>query len=356
VPLLTDAQARAALTKGEPLFLLVGDDAVGKQPFLEAASGLVDPDLQGFNLERLYANEGRLEDAIGAIVGAARTLPLLGDRRVVIAHRCEVFLKPKRKGAAADDEDGGGEGDRTVDPDGPAASAMAELERYVASPAPETCLVLVAADMARNTRLARQLLKQAAVVEYWGLKSDREVRGREIAHALHAAEQFVRDRTRDAGLRIGSDAVLPLLEHAGTDISVLRNDVERVITYCLGRGEISAADVRAVVAGAVQVDEWALTRAIQEGDVREALRHLEQGLEAGQSPWMLLGQLAWFVRSRLGERAPGRIPPAVDALFRADVAMKSSGGDPQILLERLIVELCGTDGRRTGGARHWQRG
>jgi DNA polymerase III delta subunit len=35
------------------------------------------------------------------------------------------------------------------------------------------------------------------------------------------------------------------------------------------------------------------------------------------------------------------VPAAVEALFRTDVAMKSSGGDPRVLLERLIVELCG---------------
>ena len=36
-----------------------------------------------------------------------------------------------------------------------------------------------------------------------------------------------------------------------------------------------------------------------------------------------------------------RIPEAVDALLRTDLALKSSGGDPQVLLERLVVELCG---------------
>jgi DNA polymerase III delta subunit len=38
---------------------------------------------------------------------------------------------------------------------------------------------------------------------------------------------------------------------------------------------------------------------------------------------------------------------AVDALFRTDLALKSSGGDPRILLERLVVELC-TDAPRKG--------
>jgi DNA polymerase III delta subunit len=32
---------------------------------------------------------------------------------------------------------------------------------------------------------------------------------------------------------------------------------------------------------------------------------------------------------------------AVDALFRTDLALKTSGGDRRVLLERLVVELCG---------------
>ena len=35
-----------------------------------------------------------------------------------------------------------------------------------------------------------------------------------------------------------------------------------------------------------------------------------------------------------------RLRPAMDALFRTDIALKSSGGDPRILLERLVVEMC----------------
>jgi hypothetical protein len=31
----------------------------------------------------------------------------------------------------------------------------------------------------------------------------------------------------------------------------------------------------------------------------------------------------------------------MDAVFRTDLALKSSGGDPRVLLERLVVELCG---------------
>jgi DNA polymerase III delta subunit len=35
-----------------------------------------------------------------------------------------------------------------------------------------------------------------------------------------------------------------------------------------------------------------------------------------------------------------RIKSAVEAVFRTDIALKSSGGDPRILIERLVVEMC----------------
>jgi DNA polymerase III delta subunit len=34
------------------------------------------------------------------------------------------------------------------------------------------------------------------------------------------------------------------------------------------------------------------------------------------------------------------VPAAIEALFRTDLELKSSGGDPRVLLERLVVELC----------------
>jgi hypothetical protein len=34
------------------------------------------------------------------------------------------------------------------------------------------------------------------------------------------------------------------------------------------------------------------------------------------------------------------VRPAIEAVFRADLELKSSGGDPRVLLERLVVDLC----------------
>jgi hypothetical protein len=74
------------------------------------------------------------------------------------------------------------------------------------------------------------------------------------------------------------------------------------------------------------------------------MRELGLALDGGAMPVMVMGQLR-----TAAERLPGpRIARGIDAVFRTDQALKSSGGDPRILLERLVVELCGEPGRAAG--------
>jgi DNA polymerase-3 subunit delta len=349
--LTTERDVLLALESGraEPVYLLVGDDEVGKTRVLDALAALVPGPDRAFGLQDLYANEVGVVD----VVAAVRTLALLGGRRIVVLHRAELWLKGRGRASGEDEPDARGP---VADDAGEPSGSMAALEEYVASPVVENCLAIVAADVNRSTRLAKLLLKHAAVVEFWGLKTDREVRGRDLEDALRRAQRFVEGRVREAGLAIAPDAIEPLVEHAGTDIATLRNDVDLVITYCLGRKAVTADDVAAVVSGAVSLDDFAVTRAIERGNAAEALRQVALALDGGSSPYAMLGQLGWFVRSVLPRLSPGRVPGAVEALFRTDQAMKSSGGDPRVLLERLVVVLCGETGRRAGTARPDLRG
>jgi len=97
-----------------------------------------------------------------------------------------------------------------------------------------------------------------------------------------------------------------------------------------------------------------MVNAMQDGAVGQALRELALLLDEGAFPLLVLGQIRSFVeRAHLpnrdgSPRRPGRPPMtadqqkrAFDALLRTDLALKTSAGDPQVLLERLIVELCG---------------
>jgi DNA polymerase III delta subunit len=117
--------------------------------------------------------------------------------------------------------------------------------------------------------------------------------------------------------------------------------------YSAGADKISLADARAIVSAESSQDDWAVTNAISRGDTGEALRELGLSLDSGGVSFMILGQLAYFVREKLVAIDPRRVRGAVEALFRTDMDLKSSGGDARVLLERLVVELCGRVGKRT---------
>jgi DNA polymerase III subunit delta len=330
MPSSTPASVRKQIAAGtvEPLYLIVGDDEAEMSHLAADLSGIVEDELRAFNVERLYATDK--SSTAGAIVEAARQLPMMSTRRVVVVLRAEKLLKPKRKGKA----------EESPEPDdaGPSPDVDA-LEAYVKSPVPQTVLVLVASDVDRSRRLYKALQKQATIVECWGLKGSKDARV-DLRQVARHAEQLVREAVTGAGQQIDPAASRLVAERAGTDIARLRGDVERLLLYAAGAPRITAADAREVVSAESAQDDWAVTSAIQRGDTAEALRQLGLSLDSGAVPFMILGQLAWFVREKLPMVDARRVRPAVESLFRTDLDLKSSGGETRVLLERLVVELC----------------
>ncbi|HEX9366827.1 MAG TPA: DNA polymerase III subunit delta [Vicinamibacterales bacterium] len=340
MPSATPQAVRAAIAKRtlDPLYLILGDDEAEMARLAMDIAGVVEDELRAFNMERIYAGEKGASAA--AIVEAARQLPMMGDRRVVIVLRAERLLKPKRRGRVTDEGDDGGDVEPPTDLDA--------LTDYVQQAGSSTTLVLVAADIDRSRRAGKAILKHATVVECWGLKPGRDARGGDLRQAARVAEQMVKKAVAEAGQLIEPPAARLVADRAGFDIVRLRGDIERLMLYTVGKLQITLADVQEVVSAESSHDDWAVTNAIQNGNAREALRQLGLALDAGAVSYQVLGQLAWFVRDRMADAR--RIPGAVDALFRTDLDLKSSAGDPRILLERLVVELCGPPSRREAPA------
>jgi DNA polymerase III delta subunit len=120
--------------------------------------------------------------------------------------------------------------------------------------------------------------------------------------------------------------------------------------FVADRKAITVADIEEVSADASTVqDDWAVTNAISAGDAARGLRELALRFERGDSAHGIVGQLRWWVSNQLASGAPDRVKPALDALLRTDLALKSSGGEDQVLLERLVVELTGRPVQRGGG-------
>jgi DNA polymerase-3 subunit delta len=321
-----------------PLHVFVGEDVKMIERIVDKVEETVDAADRPFAVERLYAAEpgGSPVD----IAAAARVFPMLGDRRIVIVLRAERLLKPKRASKAADAEEAESTGEAEE-----GALDLGALEDYVQSPAPSTTLVFVATDIDRSRRFTKRLLEKAELTTFAGLGVD-GAPGRSYARPA-PPDWVVADITR-TGRTIDPAALLMLVDRAGGDITKLRGDVERLLLYTEGQARISREDVAEVSTAEGVIDEWGVVNAIAEGDAGRALREVGARLDRGDSPHQLLGQLRWWVSSRLSESQPDRVRPAIDAVLRTDLGLKSSGGDDRVLLERLVVELTGKPLPRRG--------
>jgi DNA polymerase-3 subunit delta len=306
LPQSSAADVRRQIESGRvaPLYLLLGSDEIGKNELAERFLDLVEPELQAFNVDRLYGGE----TTAAAVVDAARTLPMMTPRRVVLVRHAERLLVPKRDSDSA-------------------ARELEPLERYFKAPVDSATVVFVAAELDRRRSVTKLLLSRANVVERSGPADFAE------------AAKWIRDRVAQEGMAIEPAAARLIANNSGLDFSRLRADVERLTLYAAGAKSISVEDVKQVVSASTSQDEWAVTRAIERGSTGEALRELALSIDEGGVPYVILGQLAWFVRSRIPAR---HLAAAIEAVFRTDLALKTSGGDPRILLERLVVELCAT--------------
>jgi DNA polymerase III delta subunit len=303
--------------------LILGEDEVEKSGLASEFAELVDEGLRAFNVERIHAGDlttgDRLADGVAGLVAAVRTLPMMVPRRVVIVLQVETLLAPKRESEGA-------------------TRALEQFEELVKRPEPQTTLVLIATSVDKRGRMFKLLQKSATVVECGALED------------LADAERWVRTRVAAASVSIEPAAARLIAQRAGTDVKRLRADVDRLLLYTLGQKQITVNDVRDVVGPAALQDDWAMTNAIEAGQAAEALRQLALMFDAGAPAEKILGQLGWLVRTKFPALAAGDVRPAIESLFRTDLDLKRSAGDPRVLLERLIVELCA--GKRVA-ARRW---
>ncbi len=307
-----------------PLFLLEGDDLQARHDLALEFASLVEEGLHAFNVESFYANEAgsalARDQLISTLLSAARTLPMMAPRRVLIVHEAERLLSP-RKGK--DDEPelppAVGKRKRSVTP-------VEELEQYIEAPEPLTTLVFVAGDLEANRRLVKLLRKHATVVDCGSLASPAE------------AGNWITARLERDALRIDQQAISLLLATTGLSLGRIRAETDKLALFAAGERTITVGHVREMMQPESEPGEgFAMGTAIWSNNARAALREVEAQFDAGMQPVMVLGQIRAAARKL---QPDSRAKSGLDAVFRTDLAIKSSTGEPRYLLERLVIELC----------------
>jgi DNA polymerase III delta subunit len=311
---LTPADVRQQIESGktEPLYLITGDDESAMSAIATALVESVDEEFRAFNVQRFHGTDAGV--TLATVLDAASTFPLLAPRRLVVLHQADRALAGRRGQQDEGEEDAaGGEGG------GKGQTAL--LRAYAQHPHAHAVVVLIGPGLGR---VFDPLASTAAVV------------------ACEASADVIRALEVEHGVRFARDAADRLRQLAGADVGRLRADVERVLLYAAGQQTITREQVDAVVTRAAAGRKLWLEVASRR--TASALRELELELADGAVPFMLLGLLRSVVERTVAQRDLGK---AIGALLRTDLALKTSGGDPRVLLERLVVELCatGTAGR-----------
>ncbi|NLB55960.1 MAG: DNA polymerase III subunit delta, partial [Lentisphaerae bacterium] len=99
-----------------------------------------------------------------------------------------------------------------------------------------------------------------------------------------AAESYLLSAARDAGLSISRDTLVSFYERAGTDRSVLRQEMAKLRDYMGDRKTITNEDIRIMVSPTRDYSIFELLEAVGQRNLKKALPLLKQMLFNGENP------------------------------------------------------------------------
>lgn len=320
-----------ALSRGDigPLYYFYGNEPyLVERGVKRLLSHVVAPEFQDFNLNVFYGNECRG----GEIVEVAQTLPMFSPWRVVLV----------KKGSELP------------------AAALDILTDYLAAPSATTCLIFQGDKVDQRKKFFVEMKKRGELVEF----------KRPYENQL---APFIREEAAALGKKFETAAIELLVYLVGTNLQELVAQLEKIVTYVGKRDGVTLADVKAVVSDTKVDSVFDLANALGEKNLAKGLRHLHTILRDGEAPLMVLAMLTrhfrqlWKVRELVDAKTPSQdigtltginpyflkgvmtqarnfrvleLKQVFESLYEADLALKSGGGKPGGIMERLLIEIC----------------
>lgn len=266
------------------------------------------------------------------VAAAARTLPMMATARFVLVRGAQ---------------------------DAPPAELDA-LAGYVAEPSPSTCFVITAEKIDGKTKLAKAAKSTGAWLSVEPLKGG-------------LLERFATSEAKRRGHTFEGPALAALVDATGNDLAAIDDGIERLSLY-VGEGNAIDRDAVEAVVTRVRVDTiWALVDAIALKRTKVALEAALSMLADREPPLRILAMVARQVRMvakmktaledgmnqaeavKAAGAAPFKARELTDSAKRfsdedlrralvllrdADVALKGSKREPEIVMEETVLALC----------------
>lgn len=310
-----------------PAYLIVGSDELRRRQAVSRLRARADGPLAAFNLEEVTASAD-LEPA--GLIASLNTLPVGGGRRVVIVEGAERLPK----------------------------TVSEAIVGYLGDPNPGCTLALVAASLAKSTRLYKAVAKVGprSVVECAAKK------GRDLP-------PYVQRLARAHGVSMGPAAAQELVARVGDSTVMLDTQVATLAALLGGGGEITCGFVEDHAARVAEVKPWEFLDRLSARDAHRALalyrlldgsalgllslvtgrlrelvcaRSLD-GRGRGRALAGELGKQDWQVRNHVRWArgfADGELESLLRACAAAERALKS-GADERTVMVELVARVCG---------------
>ncbi|RMH72538.1 MAG: DNA polymerase III subunit delta [Gemmatimonadetes bacterium] len=310
----------------KPLYLFHGDvDFLKQELITRMIEQIVPATVRSFNYDRLYGKE------IDApyLIDVASQLPMMSKWRVVVVH----------------------EGDRLSQKD------KNILLRYLANPTPSTCLIFLTGKINLQTKFYHAFLAHGIAVEFAPLYD-------------HDIIPWLKKRaTQKYQKQLTSEAAFTLHSYTGSGMGDLDKELEKLALFVGDRAEITEGDVRELVGVSRTFSVFDLTDAIAERKTIQSISILEKMLSTNESEVYIVSMLVrhffmiWkartapnvagvakllhvppFIAKKYYQHAknfsPWQLAVVFESLYETDLKLKTSSGDPKVLMEFLVYRIC----------------
>lgn len=316
-----------------PIYFLAGEERLLVDRVLRRVRKVaLAGGLREFNHDVLSPKEGT-----AGVLQAVRTVPMMGDRRLVEVQEAEGFK----------------------------AQELEKLIPYLESPVDSAVLLFVAGGKVDTRyKFFRALDGRGYLFRFDVIKG-----------AL--LRRFLESEARRQGATLAPRVAEQLMDLVGNDLLALAGAVEKLTLFVGEGGMVQAEHVEEVVSRTRQAVIFELTDSVGAGDAATALGSLQSLLHGGEPEVRILFMIArqvrmiWLARTALDEGAsPGSLPGVLGVppfvarkvadqarrfsreriqrvhgeLYRADRQLKSVRLSRSLVLERLVLGLCQAEG------------
>jgi len=220
---------------------------------------LGDPVTVALNTTELNGRRLTLDE----LISVCDAMPFLAEKRLVIVYNLAARFE-RKKGAAEDDAE--------QDP-----AFLEQFEEYVNSLPESTRLVLVEDGKIKE---ANRIYKIVTKSDQGHLHEFAPLDPGELS-------RWIPEHVEEKGGRIERAAVNALAAFVGSDLRLLDQEIDKLLTYAGPERAVTEQDVRLLVSYA-QANIFDMVDALGKRDTRRAMELMEQLLESGEHPLYLL--------------------------------------------------------------------